>query len=389
MIIFRSKLRQHARENLQSKAYFVAKSVGATLKHPDFVVQSFAKSERDFVLGFAVSGDAIRMSLNHGSEVLVEFLKFPFQLWPPILEELSGPNLAAVIPQLAERLFQQVVDVEALVGRQDQLQIVAGAAGEILWIDQQGVFLSLDVGTWLPLQPAILAFADAAEGLAQMANDVKLVEQNSGLQGVMTGRDPERFPHIHHRQTDRFDLLFREKLIKLVHACFRAMVTAEPDWAPTDQVAHHDAIGMTLANRDLADTDRLRSRCAGSQKLSTHVLLVQFLYRVSVQARLLGSVFDRRRATASAHVIRKALGVERIVGQECRSLAPHRAALTALNSTNLDIEQNTKGPARLSSNLAPSAVVEAAMQGAALSTVRFFASSQGNDPHLRVPEASA
>jgi hypothetical protein len=87
LIIFRSKLRQHARENLQSKVFFVAQSVGAALKHTDFVVQSLDEAERDFVVRFAVGGDAIPVSLDHVSEVLVGFQTLPFELRPPVLEE--------------------------------------------------------------------------------------------------------------------------------------------------------------------------------------------------------------------------------------------------------------------------------------------------------------
>jgi hypothetical protein len=71
LIIFRSKLRQHAGEDLQSKVFLVAKFAGATLKNTDLVVQSFDEAERDFVLGLAVGSDPIPVSLDHVSKVLV------------------------------------------------------------------------------------------------------------------------------------------------------------------------------------------------------------------------------------------------------------------------------------------------------------------------------
>ena len=129
---------------------------------------------------------------------------------------------------------------------------------------------------------------------------------------------------------------------------------------------------MALADRDLVDADRLRPRGAGALELRTHVLLVQLLDRVPVQAQFLGNVLDRRRATAPAHVIRKALGVERIVGQERQSLALHRATLAASNPTNLDVELNAERSARQIPHLPPRAVVEAAMHRPARPTVRFF-----------------
>jgi hypothetical protein len=80
LIIFRSKLRQHAGQDLQSQVLFVTQSVGATLEYTDFVVQSLDEAERDFVLGLAVGSDAIPVSFDHVSELLVGFQTLPFEL---------------------------------------------------------------------------------------------------------------------------------------------------------------------------------------------------------------------------------------------------------------------------------------------------------------------
>jgi hypothetical protein len=177
LVIFRSKLRQHAGQYLQSKVFFVAKSVGATLKHTDFVVQSFDEAERDFVLGLAVGSDAVLVSLDHVSEIQLGFQTLPFELRSPILEELPGPRLAAVIPQLAEGFLQQVRGVEALVGCEQQLQVLPGAAGEILRMGQQSIFLTLDEGARFALKPAVLARTPMAE----VYNEVKRQCQQHNL----------------------------------------------------------------------------------------------------------------------------------------------------------------------------------------------------------------
>lgn len=114
-------------------------------------------------------------------------------------------------------------------------------------------------------------------------------------------------------------------------------------------------------------------RGAGALELRTHVLLVQFLHCVPVETQFLGNVLGRRRAAAPAHVIRKALSVERIVGQQRQSFALHRATLTALNPTNFEVEQNTKRSTGQISHLPPRAVVKAAMNRPASPAVRFFA----------------
>jgi hypothetical protein len=126
LVIFRSKLRQHAGQDLQAKVFLVATSVGATLKDTDLIVQSLDEAERDLVLGLTVGSGAIPVSLDHVSKVLVGLQPLPFELRAPVLEELPGPSFAAVIPQLTKGFFQQIRGVEALVGCEQQFQILAG-----------------------------------------------------------------------------------------------------------------------------------------------------------------------------------------------------------------------------------------------------------------------
>jgi hypothetical protein len=51
--------RQHAGEDLEPQVIFVAQAVGATLDHPDLVVEPFDEAERDLVLGPTVGGNAV------------------------------------------------------------------------------------------------------------------------------------------------------------------------------------------------------------------------------------------------------------------------------------------------------------------------------------------
>src|ERR1039458_3367825 len=99
------------------------------------------------------------------------------------------------------------------------------------------------------------------------------MHQNRRLRGVMTGGVVKRFPHVHHCQTDLFGLLFPDKPIELVHAGLGPILAAEPDRAMTDEVADDNAVGVSLANRDLVDADALRSRRTGTLELRAHVLL--------------------------------------------------------------------------------------------------------------------
>ena len=54
---------------------------------------------------------------------------------------------------------------------------------------QQGVFLALDVAPVATRKPPVFALANRIQGLAQMAHDMELVEQNRGpdSQGAASG----------------------------------------------------------------------------------------------------------------------------------------------------------------------------------------------------------
>src|SRR5271166_3957475 len=76
------------------------------------------------------------------------------------------PRRALVIPKLAEGFLQQVRCVEAPVYRKQQLRVLVGAAGESLRMGEQGVFLALDDGRRVAMEPAVFAVAYGHERLA-------------------------------------------------------------------------------------------------------------------------------------------------------------------------------------------------------------------------------
>src|SRR5215471_17154946 len=61
-------------------------------------------------------------------------------------------------------------------------------------------------------------------------------------------RQPERLPHVHHGKAKARTLARAEPAIELTHACFRAVLAAEPDRPAAIKVAHHDPIGVALAD---------------------------------------------------------------------------------------------------------------------------------------------
>jgi Adenylate and Guanylate cyclase catalytic domain len=82
--------------------------------------------------------------------------------------------------------------------------------------------------------------------------------------------------------------------------CKRAAI--KPDRPAPQQIAHHDPVSVTLADRNLINADHLRTRPARSRKLGFHVLLVEGLDRVPVQLQIRRYVLDCRGSTAAADI---------------------------------------------------------------------------------------
>jgi len=75
------------------------------------------------------------------------------------------------------------------------------ACARVLPARQQRIFLTLDVAALAAREPGILALANRIQDLAQMADDVKLVEQNRRLRRMFIRRQSKRLRHVHDRQT--------------------------------------------------------------------------------------------------------------------------------------------------------------------------------------------
>jgi len=234
------------------------------------------------------------------------------------------------------------------------------------------VLLSLDVAPLAAFEAGVLALAHGIERLAQVPHDVELVEQNRGFRRSRGRRLAERLPHVHHRQADALALLWAEPVVEQSHAGLGAIAAAEPDRPPALQIAHHDAVGVALADRDLVDADRPGGRRARARQLRPHVLLVELLDRVPIELQLLRHILDRRDAAAPADEGGKALGVKRIVGQELKPLPPHLAARSATHAPDLDLKIDARVAARQVAHAPNLAIVPAPMQAAAVGAARFF-----------------
>src|SRR5918992_3259061 len=139
-----SQGRQHTGKYLQPEILLVTQSVGAPLDDADLVVKSLDEAEGDLVLGLAIGGDPLPMTLDHFGEFLIGFQALPLETGLPILEETPCPAFALVAPQLAEGLLEQVGGVEPLVGGQQGLEHLATFEGEVLPARKQRVLLPFD-----------------------------------------------------------------------------------------------------------------------------------------------------------------------------------------------------------------------------------------------------
>ena len=143
----------------------------------------------------------------------------------------------------------------------------------------------------LPVKPLVLALAHLVEGIAEVTDDVELVEQDVRLRCVLglQRRRTERLPHVHHGQPDALAHRRSEALVELVHAGLGAVLATEPDGSSTLEVAHHNAVGVALLDGHLVDADHLGPRSTLSAELLPHVLLLQLLDRVPVEVEFPGT----------------------------------------------------------------------------------------------------
>jgi hypothetical protein len=93
---------------------------------------------------------------------------------------------------------------------------------------------------------------------------------------------------------------------------------------------------------------------------------------VPVQLQFRRHVLDRRRAAATADIIGKALGVERIVRQKVEPLALHLATVTAVEAPRLQFQKNPRVAARQIAHPPQLAIVPAHLDATATAASRFF-----------------
>ncbi len=107
-------------------------------------------------------------------------------------------------------------------------------------------------------------------------------------------------------------------------------------------------------------------------KLGLHILLLKGLDRMPIKLQLVSDRLDRGCRAAPTHVLGKALGVERIVGQEIQLLALHLATAATLDAPDIKLQIDPRIAARQVSHLARLAVVPTCLPRATDTAACFF-----------------
>lgn len=106
---------------------------------------------------------------------------------------------------------------------------------------------------------------------------MKFVIDDLGVGRILKQGIPERFPHVHDRQTNS-TRTFRSHLYEeSAHVFFGSPVTAHPDWAFLVQVGHYDSITVPFFDRDFVNAD-------GAQSFGRRMLLHQLFHVVHFQS---------------------------------------------------------------------------------------------------------
>ena len=388
------ELRQKVSNNFHGQVLFVAESIRLALDDANRVVQSLDAAERDFVLGLAVRNDAVPMTLDHGGELLKGLQPLPLEAVLPVVEELPGPGLALVIPQLPKRFLEQIGRVEPLIGGEQRLKRLAAIEVQVLPVRQQGIAVALDETALLALYPTILGPAHVIQRLVQMAQDVEFVEHDLGLRGVYLCCLAKRFPHVHHRSTNTRTAARAEGRKELCQVFLLAAGTTEPDGSLTLKVAHYHAIFMPLADGNLIHTDRRGGRHRMAPQLLGHIQFVQVLDGGVMQSFGTGHVLDGHCAAQRPDVQCVARRVPRVTRQPVQVFHMYPAVRTAY-AHPFEFERDTESARTQIPRLRQASVVDrttrmaTARAGAGLFLRRSRTTRQSGSPNTPLSFAAA
>src|SRR5437773_7536575 len=314
------------------------------------------------------------MVINHLGKLLVGLQALPLQGSSPVLKEVPCPAFFLIVPQLAKGLFEQVSRLQPFIGLEQFLEGAAAVQGEVLPMRKQGILLAFNKLPVFAAQPGILVLPHLVQSLIEVTQDVEFVKQNPGLWSVLglESRGAEGFPHIQDCQPNARALLGPQSRIEQIHTGFRPILPPKPDGPPAFQITDHDAVCMSLTDRNLVDPNDLGPRRSHPPQLLPHVLFVQLLDRAPVQVQLPSEILDSGGPAPASHKERKACGVKRLGGHPGHLLSLHCAAVPTPPAPQLDFQVPADISTGEAANRAYLVVVEGRVAPPASATGSFF-----------------
>ncbi len=279
-----------------------------------------------------VGGNTLPMGFNQFGELPVRFQTLPFQAVFPALEEGTSATLGTVVPELSEGFLEDVGRVQASVGLEQFSQGAPPIQAQVLATREQGIALALDVAPVLVTEAFVLTAPDLIEGLGEMAQNMKFIEDDPGIWGVLHHRVSEGFPHIHGSQFDAGALFLAQRLEKQVDVGLFAALTTDPDRTSAVQVTDDDPVVMPFADGDLINADGPGCGQSRQVNLLLHVALIEIFHRAVVQAFHLGNGLVRHVPAQLAHLQGKALGIAGVLCQPVKVFYMHAAAPRAVDT---------------------------------------------------------
>ena len=197
--------------------------------------------------------------------------------------------------------------MQPLVGFEQLGEGPAAVEGKVFAVGEQGVALSLDEGTVLGGEAAVLAAADGVERVTEVAHNVECVEDDSCLWRLARERGAKGLPPVHRGELDARRLSRAQCGKEEVHVGLGAALADDPDRPPAVEAADDDAVVVPLPDGNLVHADRLRRGQAGAGNLLLQVDPVENLDRAVVEALRLSHCRVGHLAAERAHMHREAL----------------------------------------------------------------------------------
>lgn len=314
------------------------------MNDPDLVIETFHKSQGDFMIGMTITDDAFPMALDQFDKLLVRLQTTPLKLNFPVLEELPSPGGISVIPELTKGFFEHICFAQALIGLEQQRQGTPAFQIEIGFMRQKRIALSFDESFILGGHPGIFLTSHLIEPVRQVPQDMELVKDDFDLGRVTFQRISKRLPHVHDRQAQGTISLRSHLVVEPVHVFFgTTQLFTHPNRPFLIQVGDYDGVTLTLADRDFINAN-------GSQMLLRQVVRPEVSHVANIHApdliptepMKISDFFDRHHPAEPPDGSLEPLGEASRFGQPSQGLLLHTSALSAVYPAILEFQVDAR-----------------------------------------------